>query len=70
TSGKKTIVEKEVPYTYRKLIATVSKNDMDVVIQSIFAGSPSNLEHYRILRETKGNLETAFPSGTTISLPG
>ncbi|HFI0113907.1 TPA: CHAP domain-containing protein [Streptococcus suis] len=70
TSGKKTIVEKEVPYTYRKLIATVSKNDMDVVIQSIFAGSPSNLEHYRILRETKGNLETAFPSGTTINLPG
>lgn len=70
TSGKKTIVEKEVPYTYRKLIATVSKNDMDVVIQSIFSGSPSNLEHYRILRETKGNLETAFPSGTTISLPG
>ncbi|HFI0148807.1 TPA: CHAP domain-containing protein [Streptococcus suis] len=70
TSGKKTIVEKEVPYTYRKLIATVSKNDMDEVIQSIFAGSSSNLEHYRILRETKGNLETAFPSGTTISLPG
>ncbi len=71
TSGKKTIVEKRrVPYLYRKLIATVSKKDMDGLVHEIFASKPQNLEHYKILRESKGNLEASFPSGTGISLPG
>lgn len=70
TSGKKTIVEKRVPYLYRKLVATVSKKDMDGLVHEIFASKPHNLEHYKILRESKGNLEASFPSGTGISLPG
>lgn len=70
TSGKKTIVEKRVPDLYRKLIATVSKKDMDGLVHEIFASKPQNLEHYKILRESKGNLEASFPSGTGISLPG
>lgn len=70
TSGKKTIVEKRVPYLYRKLVATVSKKDIDGLVHEIFASKPHNLEHYKILRESKGNLEASFPSGTGISLPG
>lgn len=53
----------EVPYEYKKLIATLVKKDMDNIIRGKFNAYPDNLWHYETLLETKGNMELVFGNG-------
>ena len=48
------------PYVYKKLIVTVTKNDMDKIIREKFKNSPDNLKHYEMLLESKGNMTYLF----------
>ena len=48
------------PYIYKRLIVTVTKNDMDKIIREKFKDSPDNLKHYEMLLESKGNMEYLF----------
>lgn len=48
------------PYVYKRLIVTVTKNDMDKIIREKFKDSPDNLKHYEMLLESKGNMAYLF----------
>lgn len=54
----------EEEYEYKKLIVTLDKREMDLVVREVFSGYPDNLSHYETLLESKGNMEAFFGSGS------
>lgn len=53
----------EEAYEYKKLIVTLEKREMDIIIREVFHSYPDNLSHYETLLASKGNMELAFGSG-------
>ncbi|WP_252344730.1 CD1108 family mobile element protein [Gemella sp. zg-1178] len=67
--GNEILESIEVPYEYKKLIVTVSKNDMKNEILSRLQGYPDNIKHFEMLYETKGNMSRFFSDANSPVFP-
>lgn len=60
----------KVPYTYRKLVATLQKKEFDTIVHEVFASHPDNLKHYQSLFSAQGNMADLFGNSNLIGAAG